>query len=72
MYGKDIFHYDIYNKTIEEFIALGLLEEFEKNGVHFVEWADEKLEKLLKSYGYNVMLLEIKKYNDKRQYILYE
>lgn len=72
IYSNEIFHYDIYNKTLEEFIALGLLEEFEKNGVHFVEWADEKLEKLLKSYGYNVMLLEIKKYNDKRQYILYE
>lgn len=72
IYSDEIFHYDIYNKTIEEFIALGLLEEFEKDGIHFVEWADEKLEKLLKSYGYNVMLLEIKKCDDKRQYILHE
>ncbi len=72
IYSNRIFHYDIYNKTVEEFIALGLLEEFEKNGVHFIEWADDKLEKLLKSYGYNVMLLEIKKYDDKRLYILHE
>jgi tRNA A37 threonylcarbamoyladenosine biosynthesis protein TsaE len=31
LYGEDIFHYDLYNKTLEEFISLGMLEEFEKN-----------------------------------------
>ncbi len=43
LYGKNIFHYDIYNKTLEEFVALGLLEEFEKDGTHFVEWGDDRL-----------------------------
>ncbi len=23
LYGEDIFHYDLYNKTLEEFISLG-------------------------------------------------
>lgn len=72
IYSENIYHYDVYNKTLEEFIALGLLEEFEKQGVHFVEWGDEKLEELLKSYGFNVMLLQIIKRDNKRQYILDE
>ncbi len=72
IYSNKVFHYDIYNKSLEEFISLGLLEEFEKDGIHFVEWGDEKLEELLKSYGFDVFVLEIKKYNEKRQYIINE
>ena len=72
IYSDKIFHYDIYNKSLEEFISLGLLEEFEKEGIHFVEWGDEKLEELLKSYGFDVFVLEIKKDKDKRQYIINE
>ena len=44
VYSNDIYHYDIYNKSLEDFIALGMLEEFEKSGTHFVEWGDEKLQ----------------------------
>ncbi len=68
IYDNRIFHYDVYNKTLEEFISLGLLEEFEKNGIHFVEWGDEKLEELLKSYGFDVLVLNIEKLENKRQY----
>jgi len=68
IYDNRIFHYDVYNKTLEEFISLGLLEEFEKSGIHFVEWGDEKLEELLKSYGFDVLVLNIEKLEDKRQY----
>jgi len=68
IYDNRIFHYDVYNKTLEEFISLGLLEEFEKSGIHFVEWGDEKLEELLKSYGFDVFVLNIEKLEDKRQY----
>ncbi len=68
IYGENIFHYDVYNKSLEEFIALGLLEEFEKSGIHFVEWGDEKLEKLLLDYGYEVYTINIRKLDDKRQY----
>ena len=45
-----------------------MLEEFEKEGTHFVEWGDEKLENLLKDYGYNVILIEIQKKENKRLY----
>jgi len=71
MYSNDIFHYDIYNKTLEEFIALGLLEEFEKKGVHFVEWGEDRLEKILLEYGFEVINIKIEKLNDKRLYEIY-
>ena len=61
IYSNAIFHYDVYNKTLNEFISLGMLEEFEKDGTHFIEWGDEKLEEILKDYGYNVILIEIEK-----------
>jgi len=68
VYSNYIYHYDIYNKTLDEFIALGMLEEFEHSGVHFVEWGDEKLQNLLEEYGFNVILVEIKKCDNKRLY----
>lgn len=68
IYSEMIFHYDVYNKSLEEFIALGMLEEFEKSGIHFVEWGDEKLHRLLLEYGYNVILVKITKRDNKRQY----
>jgi tRNA threonylcarbamoyladenosine biosynthesis protein TsaE len=72
IYGDNIYHYDIYNKTLNEFISLGLLEEFEKSGIHFVEWGDEKLEKILKEYGFNFLIISISKNDDKnrREYII--
>jgi tRNA threonylcarbamoyladenosine biosynthesis protein TsaE len=70
VYKDDIYHYDIYNKTLDEFIALGLLEEFEKKGIHFVEWGDDKLKSLLDEYGFNVLVVKISKYKNKRQYIV--
>lgn len=70
VYGNTIFHYDLYNKGLDEFIALGMLEEFEKPGIHFVEWGDDKLKELLKSYGYEVLSIEIEKQENNRKYII--
>ena len=69
-YGENIYHYDVYNKTLEEFVALGLLEEFEKEGIHFVEWGDENLKKILDDYGFEVLVIQINKLNEKREYII--
>lgn len=68
VYGNEIFHYDLYNKTLEEFISLGMLEEFEKSGIHFVEWGSDKLENILNDYGFDVIVLDILKKDDKRLY----
>jgi len=68
IYGENIYHYDIYNKTLNEFIALGLLEEFEKKGIHFVEWGDDKLKNILLEYGFNVITIKIEKKEESREY----
>lgn len=67
-YGKKIYHYDVYNITLDEFISLGLLEELEKEGIHFVEWGDDELEKLLKSIGMDNIKVKISIKDDKREY----
>ncbi|KLE02249.1 tRNA (adenosine(37)-N6)-threonylcarbamoyltransferase complex ATPase subunit type 1 TsaE [Aliarcobacter butzleri] len=70
VYSNNIFHYDVYNKTLQQFICLGMIEEFEAEGVHFVEWGDEKLEDILKDYGFQVVLVEIRKKDNKRLYTI--
>ncbi len=60
-YEDTVFHYDIYSKGVEHFISLGLLEELERDGYHFVEWADDKLAKLLQECGLITLLIEIEK-----------
>jgi len=57
IYGN-IYHYDLYNKTTQDFIRLGMLEEFEKDGYHFIEWGEE-LEKYLKQFGFEYLKIEI-------------
>ena len=68
-YGSNIYHYDIYNHGLEHFISLGMLEELEKEGLHFIEWGDDTLIELLESVGIDVMSIDIKKISDKaREY----
>jgi len=67
-YSSNIFHYDMYNKTLQEFISLGLLEEFEKPGIHFVEWGGDDLKTILDEYGFECISIDIIKHNDKREY----
>ncbi|PAF50621.1 tRNA (adenosine(37)-N6)-threonylcarbamoyltransferase complex ATPase subunit type 1 TsaE [Helicobacter sp. 13S00477-4] len=68
---KDIYHYDFYQRPLEELLNLGLLEWFENNGVHFVEWGDKKLEILLKENGYNVCIIELIKQDNHRIYRIF-
>ena len=69
IYDNKVYHYDIYNEGSKKFIESGLLEELEKDGYHFIEWADESLEEILKTYGFSYIIIEIKATNkDKREY----
>lgn len=72
IYGESVYHYDVYNKTLDEFIALGLLEEFEKKGIHFVEWGSDDLKEILESYGFEVLTLKINKLDNQREYTIKE
>ena len=68
IYHNNIYHYDMYNKTLKEFINLGMLEELDKKGVHFIEWGDDKLKKILDDYGFNSVIINIEKLSDTRIY----
>ena len=65
IYNGNIFHYDLYNKGVEEFLALGMLEELQKEGYHFIEWGEE-LEDILKAYGFEYLKININVVGDKR------
>ena len=68
-YGEKLFHYDIYNHGLDHFLSLGMLEELEREGLHFVEWGDEKLVSLLVNAGLNVMTIDMEKLkNNEREY----
>ena len=67
-YGEGIYHYDLYRLIHEEFMALGLFEEFEKEGWHLVEWGSDDLKALLLGVGYTVYMIEIDTLEDQRKY----
>ena len=69
VYGGEIYHYDMYNHGLDHFISLGMLEELEKEGLHFVEWGDDKLLEILISAGIPTVVIEIEKISDnEREY----
>lgn len=71
-YGDRLFHYDLYNKGIENFLSLGLLEELEREGYHLIEWGDETLFEFLISAGMKSIHVHIEKDDNKRIYTMKE
>lgn len=68
-YGDKLFHYDIYNHGLNHFMSLGMLEELEKPGLHFIEWGNDDLVDILVSAGIQTTTIEIEKIsNDAREY----
>ena len=72
VYGDAVYHYDIYNEGTAKFIESGLLENLEKKGYHFIEWADEKLVSILDTYGFESIMIEIKALKNRREYSIHE
>ncbi|EAK6953426.1 tRNA (adenosine(37)-N6)-threonylcarbamoyltransferase complex ATPase subunit type 1 TsaE [Campylobacter lari] len=66
------FHYDIYQDGFNGLLKNGLIENFFEDGLHLVEWGDEKLKKYLDKYQIFNIILEIIPYEDKRKYIIHE
>ena len=66
-YANDLHHYDLYRLDHEEFMQLGLFEEFEKDGWHMVEWGSDELKAFLEGVGYNVAIIEIEPSDDNRR-----
>jgi tRNA threonylcarbamoyladenosine biosynthesis protein TsaE len=67
-YDKDLYHYDLYRIEYNEFMELGIFEEFDKDGWHMVEWGDKRLKKFLSDAGYNIYDISIKLDKDSRKY----
>ncbi len=68
IYGDKLYHYDLYQCPNEKFIAMGLLESLEEPGWHLIEWGDEDLRNILKSYGFNTAVIEISEIDGGRRY----
>jgi len=66
--GTALYHYDLYRLEHEEFMQMGLFEEFEKPGWHMVEWGSDALKTFLEGVGYNVAMVDIESNDDKRTY----
>ncbi len=64
IYNNKIFHYDMYQKK-DEFLALGMLEELERKGIHFIEWGEE-IEDILKHFGFDYLTINIELKNNHR------
>jgi tRNA threonylcarbamoyladenosine biosynthesis protein TsaE len=68
-YANNLYHYDLYRLEHDEFMQLGLFEEFEKDGWHMVEWGSDELKAFLEGVGYNVATVEIEPIdNNRRKY----
>ncbi len=71
VYANSVYHYDIYNEGTAKFLESGLLENLEKQGYHFIEWADAKLAEIIKVYGFDTIMIEITPVDTKREYTFY-
>lgn len=67
-YEDRLFHYDIYNKGIEHFMALGLLDALEDEGLHCIEWGDATLIALLQASQIPFIIVTIEKQSHNRCY----
>lgn len=70
VYGDKVFHYDFYRLEYPEIANLGLIDELEKDGLHFIEWAPKELVELLNSADFKLFAIDIEKQNSGRKYIL--
>jgi tRNA threonylcarbamoyladenosine biosynthesis protein TsaE len=61
-----LYHYDLYQKGVDHFLELGLIEELEREGFHFLEWG-EGLQPILEGFGFPVGVIEIKPEGEKRR-----
>ncbi len=66
--GSSLYHYDLYRLDHDEFMQMGLFEEFEKPGWHMVEWGSDELKAFLEGVGYNVAIIEIEANENSRTY----
>lgn len=70
LYGDNLYHYDLYRIETSDIFSLGIIEEFDKEGWHFIEWGGDTLERFLKSVDYTVVKIDIEPHLHERKYII--
>ena len=70
-YDDKIFHYDIYQNGFEAILKNGLFENLLEDGLHLVEWGDEKMEKMLEKYRIKFIKIRISQSKNGRKYEVY-
>ncbi len=68
-YENKVCHYDIYQNGVEGFLQSGLLEKLDEPKYHLIEWADDRLEEILRKMGFKFLKIEIITMENKRGYI---
>lgn len=67
-YSNKMFHYDFYNFGTDAYFEKGMFEYLQEGGWHFMEWADEKIEKFLIGVGMKFVRINITKEKETRIY----
>ena len=67
-YGEKLYHYDFYRVDFSEISNLGLIDEFEKEALHFVEWGSDELKDLIANAGFETYNIDISSIDGKREY----
>ena len=70
-YGDKIYHYDIYQNGLDAILQNGLFENLLEEGLHLVEWGDERLEKALANLGEKCVKVVISPSQKGRKYEVY-
>ena len=71
-YGDGLYHYDLYRLSHDEFMSMGLYEEFAKSGWHLVEWGSDELKEFLQNVGFSPFIIEITPKKNSRVYRIKE
>jgi tRNA threonylcarbamoyladenosine biosynthesis protein TsaE len=61
-----IYHYDIYQNGSEKFISSNIWQNLLNDGYHFLEWADGRIEGLLRNLGMKFVVVKIRKAGEQR------
>jgi len=70
IYGDNFFHYDLYRIDTADVFSMGIIEEFDKEGWHFIEWGGDTLERFLKSVDYSIVKVNIEPHLHERRYTI--
>jgi tRNA threonylcarbamoyladenosine biosynthesis protein TsaE len=67
-YDDIVFHYDLYQLSVNDFISKGLFDNLDLSGLHILEWGGTDIEQLLIKYEIKFLVVNIKTLDDDRIY----